>query len=160
MYVTYRTLLFVIIYIVFSTTAYADQDNKDVSPLSVEMTTWRVTQQDVIELAATTALPGDVLRYQVRYANISDGTLRNLQASVPVPDSTILSAVNTEQHLFASTDKKTFSTWPLVRTITRPDGREVEELVPLSEVRSVRWDVSNIPAKSDVVFYIDVQIVQ
>jgi len=158
---TCRNLLYAIALMVFSTTGSADQASETSSPLNVEMTTWRVTQHGVATLPAATALPGDVLRYQVSYANISDGTLRNIQATVPVPESTILNAVSSERRLFASTDqKKYFSRWPLTRKIKRPDGVEVEEPIPLSEVRSLRWDVPTILANSTVIFYIDVTVVK
>ena len=160
MYGNYRQAICLVILILVSPHAISADDLSSSEPLSVDMSTWRLDAQGKNPQKTDNAAPGEILRYQVNYSNTSDNTLRGIQALVPVPDNTVLLAIKTEKDLWASLDGKLFSTWPLKRKIKNSEGKIQEELVPLSDIRFVRWHIPQLAKKTSAVFHIDVKVVE
>jgi len=98
---------------------------------------------------ADTAKPGDVIEYVVTYHNVSNEAVRNLQATLPIPQPTEYIAGSAKPALAtASVDAKTFEAVPLKRKVLR-DGRDVEEAVALREYRYLRWSAPDLgPGKT------------
>lgn len=97
-------------------------------------------------VATTEALPGDTIEYQVTYSNTGTTPARDVLAMLPVPqggvsyvaDSALPAAVQ------ASVDGTTFAPMPLKRVVKR-EGKQVTEIVPVSEYRFLRWKLGEIP---------------
>lgn len=97
-------------------------------------------------VATTEAMPGDTIEYQVTYSNVGTRPARDVLALLPVPqggvsyvaDSALPAAVQ------ASVDGTTFAPMPLKRVVKR-DGKQITEIVPVSEYRFLRWKLGEIP---------------
>ena len=88
---------------------------------------------------ASAAKPGDVIEYTATYRNNTDAAIRNLEATLPIPQDTELVAGSVRPaSAKASLDANRFADMPLKRKAIK-DGREVEEAVALSEYRALRW---------------------
>ena len=111
-------------------------------PLQIKLVRSKVVQdkgREVLESSAT-AKPGEVLEDVATYTNTSKSTIKNLEATLPVPANTELVMASIKPAAAkASTDGKTFSTMPLTRKVKQASGVEVESPVPLSEYRYIRW---------------------
>jgi uncharacterized repeat protein (TIGR01451 family) len=89
---------------------------------------------------ATEVKPGDVLQYTASYVNSGTSPVKQLVASLPIPLGTQwVDAVALPRPALASIDGKVFAPVPLMRRVKKADGRVVEEAVPLSEYRAMRW---------------------
>lgn len=98
-------------------------------------------------VTAERALPGEVIQYDARYRNQSKGTVRQLAPTLPIPAGMVFVPDSaTPAPAQASLDGKTFAPLPLKRRITRPDGQVVEEEIPATEIRAVRWQVGDLAA--------------
>ena len=98
-------------------------------------------------LAADTARPGEVIQYDAVYLNQSRKEVRNLAPTLPIPAGMEFVAESAKPVASqASLDGRTFEPFPLVRKVTRPDGRVEEVPVPLSEYRALRWNVGELKA--------------
>ncbi len=87
--------------------------------------------------------PGQVLEYQVRYANTGNRAAKNLQAILPIPAALEwVPASALPANPQASLDGKTFAATPLKRTIKAPDGSERVVVVPTNELRFLRWNIA------------------
>lgn len=98
---------------------------------------------------ADSAKPGDVLEYVATYRNNSTESVRNFQATLPIPQATEYVAGSAKPSVAkASLDAKAFESMPLKRKVLR-DGRDVEEAVALREYRYLRWSAPELgPGKS------------
>jgi uncharacterized repeat protein (TIGR01451 family) len=107
-----------------------------------------------VRLAPTTqAHPGDVIEYQVTYANAGKAPARQVGATLPIPaDGMVyLEGSASPAALQASLDGVKFAPAPLKREIVR-DGRRQSISVPLSEYRFLRWDLGDLaPGQSATV---------
>jgi uncharacterized repeat protein (TIGR01451 family) len=103
-----------------------------------------VDGKETLEIAEK-AKPGEIIQYTAVYANKSGGDIRNLSPTLPIPSGTELikdSANPTPSE--ASTDGGSFQKFPLKRKVKSADGQMVEEEVPLSEYRALRWSVGDL----------------
>ncbi|MFT4173638.1 MAG: hypothetical protein QM639_13820 [Rhodocyclaceae bacterium] len=103
---------------------------------------------------AAQARPDDILEYRATYRNRGTTTARQVQATLPVPAGQVSYVMNAAQprQVRASVDGRVYDAPPLKRTVVGADGRRKEESVPLSEYRSLRWDLGDIaPGASKVV---------
>jgi uncharacterized repeat protein (TIGR01451 family) len=96
---------------------------------------------------AERAMPGEVIQYDAVYKNQSKNGVRNLVPTLPIPrgleyipDSAKPAPVQ------ASLDGKIFEPLPLKRKITLPSGETVEQPVPPSEIRALRWEIGDLDA--------------
>jgi uncharacterized repeat protein (TIGR01451 family) len=93
------------------------------------------------------AKPGDVIEYVADYKNTEKSSVSNVKATLPVPSGMEYipeTAVPTQ--VMASTDDVHYASVPLKRNVKHADGKVVQELVPYSEYRSLRWDLGEIAA--------------
>ena len=124
-------------------------------PLEIKLVRSKVTSNkgtEVMESAAI-AKPGEILEEVATYTSTSRSTLKNLEATLPVPRNTelILASVK-PANARASIDGKTFSKLPLTRKVRNPSGVEVEVLVPVSEYLFLRWYPGEIAPNKPLVF--------
>jgi uncharacterized repeat protein (TIGR01451 family) len=90
--------------------------------------------------SAAEVKPNDLLQYTASYVNGSPQPITRLVASLPIPPGTQwveTSAV--PRNVLASTDGKVFLPTPLMRRVKDASGRLVDQPVPLSEYRALRW---------------------
>jgi uncharacterized repeat protein (TIGR01451 family) len=96
---------------------------------------------------ADAAKPGDVLEYVAEYRNAGKTSARKLEATLPIPAGTeFLAASAKPGDVRASLDGSKYEAMPLKRKVRRADGSTVEELVPLSEYRFLRWAPRDLAA--------------
>lgn len=94
---------------------------------------------------AETAKPGDVIEYVATYRNSGKQPIRNLEATLPIPQNTeLVDGSARPAGAKASVDARTFADMPLKRRVVR-DGKTVEETVPTREYRSLRWYAAELP---------------
>ena len=91
------------------------------------------------------AKPGEVIEYVAEYRNSGKAPVTNVVATLPVP-SGMEFVPETAQPLqvMASTDERNYAPVPLKRTVKGADGKLVEQMVPYSEYRSLRWALGEI----------------
>jgi uncharacterized repeat protein (TIGR01451 family) len=120
-----------------------------------------LTQQKVIlqkngkeELVtANRARPGDVIQYDAKYVNKGIEPIDNLLATLPIPEGMELIENSTlPKSAEASLGDGNFQSIPLKRTVKNKEGKTIVQTVPLTEYRSLRWDVGALaPGKNIVV---------
>lgn len=92
--------------------------------------------------------PGDRVEYAATYRNPGKLSIRNVQATLPIPAGTMQyipsSASPTE--VYASVNGKDFAPVPLMRVVTQADGTQRKQPVPLAEYRSLRWNLGDLEA--------------
>ena len=92
------------------------------------------------------ANPGDVIEYQVTYQNTSAAPARQVKATLPVPEGGMAYLEGSASPgLQASLDGVSYAAPPLKREIVR-DGRRIQQIVPPSEYRFLRWDLGELGA--------------
>jgi uncharacterized repeat protein (TIGR01451 family) len=107
-----------------------------------------VEAQKEMKVSASQAKPGDVIEYSVVYRNRDASMARNVMATMPVPKGMeFLPQTATPADVMASLDGSHFAAVPLMRKVKKADGSEVEEMVPFSEYRFLRWSLGELPAK-------------
>jgi uncharacterized repeat protein (TIGR01451 family) len=128
------------------------QNNND---LQLELTAFKVTKKaDGTEsLTPTERLkPQETLEYQVKYHNKGDKVLRNVQATLPIPEALeLLPGTAKPAKAWASIDGKTYAAIPLKRKVIAADGTEKIVPVPYAEYRFVRWMIGEIAPNQSVV---------
>lgn len=108
---------------------------------------------------ARDARPGDLIEYVVTYRNTGAGAIRDLAATLPIPKDTVLLAGSPRPDgVRASVDGKAFATLPLKRRVTQADGRQVEEAVPLAEIRALRWAAPELAPGQSLAFAARVRV--
>jgi uncharacterized repeat protein (TIGR01451 family) len=101
---------------------------------------------------ARTAKPGDVIEYQVTYANKGKTAVRDLAATLPIPaDTELLRNTNKPATAKASTGDGRFLSIPLKRKVKLPSGKEEEIEIPFSEYRALQWSLGELAAGKSVV---------
>ena len=95
------------------------------------------------------AKPGEVIEYVAEYRNSGKAPVTNVVATLPVPSG--MEFVPETAHPFmvmASTDERNYAPVPLKRMVRGVDGKLVEQMVPYSEYRSLRWTLGEIQGGS------------
>jgi hypothetical protein len=111
-----------------------------------------VAGQETLALAEV-AKPGDLLLEVASYTNKTKKALAGFQATLPVPQNTeLLEGTVQPASALASVDGKNFAPMPLKRTVKLSNGIEVEQLVPVSEIRYLRWSKGEIGAETTLRF--------
>lgn len=145
-----RLMLVIAFTATFSTASLFAQKN---DPLAIELTAHKIVSKEGKEnkIAAEKAKPGDLVEYTAVYANKSSGGLRNLEPNLPIPQGTTYIADSAKPApAQASLDGVAFKNLPIKRKVKTADGKEVEEVVPASEYRALRWFVGDLPAGKNV----------
>ncbi len=124
-------------------------------PLLISLVRQKVVAVDGKEVmqSAEVAKPGDVLDEVATYSNKSATSVKSLQATLPIPPNTELILASIKPNgAKASTDGSEFSALPLKRKIKQANGVEIEQLVPISEYRYLRWYPGELGAGKSLVF--------
>jgi uncharacterized repeat protein (TIGR01451 family) len=109
--------------------------------------------------SADQAKPGDILQYTAVYLNKSKNNLRDLEATIPVPAYTeYVPGSSRPAGAKASVDGQKFQSIPLRRKVTLADGKEVTQLVPYADYRTIRWFSGNISVNQELKFSIRVRV--
>jgi uncharacterized repeat protein (TIGR01451 family) len=97
--------------------------------------------------SADSARPGDILEYVAEYHNNSAHVIRQLAATLPIPEGTELVAASASPAgALASTDGTHFAPVPLTRKVIEASGKLVDQPVPYSEYRFLRWPARDLTA--------------
>jgi uncharacterized repeat protein (TIGR01451 family) len=99
---------------------------------------------------AQSAKPGDVLEYVAEYRNNSTHVIRQLAATLPIPDGTeLVPASAMPAGALASTDGTHFAPVPLTRKAIDASGKRVDQPIPYREYRFLRWPSQDLaPGKT------------
>ena len=120
--------------------------------LAIAMTQSRVVMKDGKEAAeaAEAAKPGDVIEYAAEFRNKGTKSLSAVMAIIPIPAGTEYLPDSAKPNpVFASLKGDKYEAVPLKRKVKQADGKELEQMVPYSEYRFVRWSVGDMaPGKS------------
>jgi uncharacterized repeat protein (TIGR01451 family) len=119
-----------------------------VAGVQVNLTAHRVTSgsngREVLA-PGDKARPGEVVEYQALYTNVSTDGVRQLVATLPIPDGMeYLPSTAVPAQVQASLDGNSFAAVPLRRKVKLADGREVMRDVPTSEYRWLRWTLGSL----------------
>lgn len=90
----------------------------------------------------STAPAGTVIQYKATYTNSINKDISDLAVTLPIPANMTFTGDVSPASAQASIDGKNYADMPLMR---RVDGKLVK--IPLSEYRSVRWNIKLLPAK-------------
>ena len=123
-------------------------------PLEIKLVRSKVVLVDGKETlqSAAIAKPGDILEEVATYSNKSRLPLKGLEATLPIPPHTdLLMASIKPGTAKASIDGTQFSTLPLKRRVKRANGQEVEQPIPVSEYRYLRWYAGELAAEKTLV---------
>ena len=103
-------------------------------------------------IEAKTAKPGDIIEYQVTYANKGKTAVRDLAATLPIPaDTEFLRNTSRPATARASVGDGKFQAIPLKRKVKLPSGKEEEIDIPFSEYRALQWSLGELAAGKSVV---------
>lgn len=100
----------------------------------------------------TNANPGDTLVYTLTVTNNTDGVVKNITPSIPIPEYTtfMASLVAPNDGFMVSTNNKDYVAYPYVGA----DGRPVAD----SMYKSIRWTVDSMEPNEVKVFKFGVQV--
>jgi len=115
--------------------------------VKVEMKAEKVSMQDGKEVMspAKQAAPGDIVQYTAVYKNTDKSPVKQVFATVPIPAGTeYVSGTAVPAGATASTDGTNFSAIPLKRMVKNGEGKLVEQEVPISEYRALRWSIGDL----------------
>lgn len=91
--------------------------------------------------------PGETIEYQAVYRNVSRQTVRQLQATLPIPhDTEYLPGSAKPAGVQATADGVNYAPIPLRRKVKLTSGQIEEQDIPLSEYRSLRWNIGDLAA--------------
>lgn len=108
--------------------------------------------------SAATARPGDVIEYVATYRNTTRQPIRNLQAGLPIPAETeFLMDSPKPAAVLGSTDGQAYAPLPLTRKVQR-NGVTVDEAVPASDIRYLRWTAPELRGEQSVTFTARVRV--
>jgi len=133
-----KTILLVAMTLMLSSLALAQ--------VKVSLTAVKITVENgkEAESPADKAKPGDLIEYRAEYRNAGAKVQNKVVATVPIPSGMEYVADSASpQPSLASTDGRTFAAVPLKRTVQR-DGSPVEEIVPASAYRFLRWNLGKL----------------
>jgi uncharacterized repeat protein (TIGR01451 family) len=109
--------------------------------------------------SADTAKPGDVIEYVATYRNSGKQPVKNLVATLPIPENTEFIAGSARPAgAKAGVSVAAFADIPLKRSSVR-NGVAIEEPVPLREYRYLRWSASELGAEKAVTFAARVKVI-
>jgi uncharacterized repeat protein (TIGR01451 family) len=91
------------------------------------------------------ARPGEIIEYVANYKNTDNTAVKDVMATLPIPKG-MEYIPNTANPLpvTASTDDVHYAPVPLKREVKDASGKKIEELVPYSEYRSLRWGLGEM----------------
>lgn len=96
-------------------------------------------------IPASTAKVGTLIQYKATYSNTLPTAIQNTTVTLPIPTNTEFTGEAYPPSAQASLDYYNYRDLPLMRMV---DGKLVK--VPLSEYKSLRWEIKYIPPKKSV----------
>lgn len=96
--------------------------------------------------AAPTVKPGDVIEYRVKYTNSGASVVKDMKATLPIPEETEYLAKSGKPgsaRLMAATKDGKYAAEPLMQT---PAGKARPEPVPYTDYRTLQWSLGQLPA--------------
>jgi uncharacterized repeat protein (TIGR01451 family) len=112
-----------------------------------------------VQESADQAKPGDILQYTATYTNKSKKVWRDLEATIPVPPFTeYVPGSSRPSGTKASLDGQNFQSIPLRRKVKQADGKEITQLVPYGEYRTLRWFVGKLSENQELKFSTRVKV--
>jgi hypothetical protein len=123
--------------------AYADD------ALKMELTVNQVIKNaegKVIYSPVRTAPAGTVVQYKAAYTSTINKDINDLMVTLPIPTNMTFTGEALPASAQASTDGKNYADMPLMRKV---NDKLVK--IPLSEYRSLRWNIKLLPANKSAV---------
>lgn len=109
--------------------------------------------------SADQAKPGDILQYTATYTNKAKKDWRDLEATIPIPPFTeYVPGSSRPAGARASLDGQNFQSIPLRRKVKQADGKEVTQLVPYGEYRTIRWFAGKLSENQELKFSTRVKV--
>jgi uncharacterized repeat protein (TIGR01451 family) len=111
-----------------------------------ELKAFRVLTQNGKETfqPGTKLVPGEVIEYRLSYKNTTTAAQQQVNLIIPVPSQLVFEPnANLKTPTAASTDGAKYGPLPLKRKVERA-GTTIEETVPLSEYRFLRWTIPTV----------------
>jgi uncharacterized repeat protein (TIGR01451 family) len=107
----------------------------------------RGTDGSEVLKVADRANPGEVIQYDATYKNQGKAGVRNLVPTLPIPAGLEYIADSAKPApATASVDGKNFQPLPLKRQVKLATGETVEQPIPSSEIRALRWELGDLDA--------------
>ena len=113
--------------------------------LKMELTANKVVKNaegKVTYLPVRTAPAGTVIQYKATYTSTVNQNINDLAVTLPIPANMTFTGEVSPSSAQASVDNKNYADLPLMQKV---NGKVTN--VPLSEYRSVRWNIKLLPAK-------------
>ncbi|MDV2860457.1 hypothetical protein R0I52_07010 [Psychrobacter sp. CAM01] len=113
--------------------------------LKMELTANKVVKNaegKISYLPVSTAPAGTIVQYKATYTNTINQNINDLAVTLPIPANMTFTGEVFPTSAQASIDGKNYADMPLMRKV---DGKLVK--IPLSEYRSLRWNIKLLPAK-------------
>jgi uncharacterized repeat protein (TIGR01451 family) len=96
---------------------------------------------------AAEARPGETVEYRAAYRNPGAASVREVQATLPIPEGTeYVARTARPAPALASLDGRTFEPLPLKRRVRLANGQEEWHEIPAVEYRYLRWTLGSIEA--------------
>jgi uncharacterized repeat protein (TIGR01451 family) len=157
------TFIWLVVFFVQSGFVAAEQDDsvKKIKSLVIALTAKKVVSTAGKESFSTAdkVKPGDVVEYRAQYTNVSKAVIKGVMADLPVPKG--MEYVKDSARptvVLATVDGKVYEPVPLKRKVKDSTGKEVTQLVPLPEYRSLRWALGDIPIEKELAVSARMQI--
>lgn len=133
--------------IVFATSLWAQAKPDQVKVVLKAFKVARTADKESL-VSADTAKPGDVIEYQAVFSNLDKAApAKDVKGVVPVPSGLeYLPGTVQPKDAEATVDGSTYAPVPLKRQVKTADGKTVEQLVPYSEYKFLRWNLGEISA--------------
>ena len=133
--------------VLIPTSAFAQAARSDVVvTLKAQKVSRAADGREVLQVAER-AMPGEVIQYDAVYKNQSNNGVRNLVPTLPIPPGLEYIPDSAKPApAKGSLDGKNFAPLPLKRQVKLPTGEMVEQAVPPSEIRALRWEVGDLDA--------------
>lgn len=131
------------------------------SAVDVVLQQFKVTHQDGIEKLKPVEhiKPGELIQYQATYSNVSTNAVHQLLATLPIPSETeYLPGTAKPAGVMASVDGTTYAPVPLRKKVLLANGKTVEQVIPVSEYRSLRWTIGDLNAGQKTSVYARVRL--
>ncbi|WP_170245621.1 DUF11 domain-containing protein [Fodinibius salinus] len=137
------------------------QGNED---LTSELKTYKIStdgagNETAVEVSEIQ--PGDTIEYRLTYTNNTENSISNLVPTLPIPAGVQYLSDTAEPALNAASLSSTgnnFQKLPITREVTQKNGEVVEQEVPASEYRRLRWAVESLEAQGSVTLRARVQV--
>lgn len=104
--------------------------------------------------------PGELIEYRAAYTNKGKAAVTNFSATLPIPEATEYQrgTATPAMGVKATVGDGKFLPIPLKRKVKLPDGKEVEQDVPLAQYKALQWSFGELGAGKTVVISARVRV--